>query len=83
TRASKNYSSRQILDLANIASKAQTKTDTKATTATKGLIIAAPAATAGQTDILEASASGTPNQAAYINYVSSRLYFEEALEIMR
>jgi len=82
-RASKNYSSRQISDLANIASKAQTKTDLKASTATKGLIIAAPAAQAGQNDILEASASGTPNQAAYISYISSRLYFEEAMEIMK
>ncbi|MBI5356149.1 hypothetical protein HZB78_00860 [Candidatus Collierbacteria bacterium] len=82
-RASKNYSARQISDLSNIASKAQTKTDLKASTATKGLVVAAPAALAGQNDILEASDSDTPNQAAYINYVSSRLYFEEAMEIMR
>ncbi len=82
TRASKNYSPRQLSDLANLASKAQTKTDQKASTATKGLTIAAPAAQAGQNDILEAGKSGTPNQTAYINYISSRLYFEEAMEIM-
>ncbi|MBI2309997.1 hypothetical protein HYU89_03780 [Candidatus Collierbacteria bacterium] len=82
-RASKNYSSRQISDLANLTAKAQTKTDQKAATATRGLSIAAQAAQAGQNDILEASMSGTPKSASYINYVSARLYFEEALEIMR
>lgn len=83
TRASRNYPAKQISDLANLANKAQTKTDQKAATATKGLFTAASAAQLGENDNLQAGLTGTPNQAAYINYVSSRLYFEEALEILR
>ena len=82
-RASKNYPARQITALANLAAKNQTKTDQKAAKAVKGLFTAASAAQAGQNDIQEAGKSGTPNQAAYINYISSRLYFEEAMEIMK
>jgi hypothetical protein len=82
-RASRNYPTRQISDLANLASKAQTKTDQKAATATKGLFTAASAAQLGENDNLQAGLSGTPNQAAYINYISSRLYFDEAQEAMR